>query len=77
MSHKDAPSLTAEQQRFEQFYRIYAPPGSQIGFGRGKDGTYHAEYARLAWRAWNEAQKGMMQMIEISDPTTWIEGKRL
>lgn len=54
MSHKDAPPLTAEQERMETFYRANMPKGA-VGWGRAKDGSYLAEFARLAWKAWQAA----------------------
>ena len=56
MSHKDAPTLTAEQARFEAFYRDHLPVGETWGWGRAKDGSYLAAYPRLAWAAWKHAR---------------------
>ena len=56
MSHRDAPPLTDEQRRMEAWYHANAPANS-ISFGRMADGTYLAEWSRLAWKAWQAAQE--------------------
>jgi hypothetical protein len=60
MSHKDAPPLTPEQQRFEAHWRAYwanRPGVTPCGFGRDRHGDYLAEWASAAWEAWNAAQR--------------------
>lgn len=42
MSHKDAPPLTAEQAKFEQWVR---DSRIEVGLGRTKSGAYLARYA--------------------------------
>jgi len=54
MSHKDAPPETPEQVRMREFYRAR---GVVAGWGRAKDGSYLAPFARNAWAAWQEAQR--------------------
>jgi hypothetical protein len=54
VSHKDAPPLTSEQARMEQFYREREGTGF-CGFGRDKDGRYQSAYAQTAWAAWQYA----------------------
>lgn len=45
---------TPEQTRMRQFYTAR---GVNVGWGMAKDGSYHAQFARDAWAAWQEAQK--------------------
>lgn len=56
MSHRDAPPLTPEQERMERWYHRNTAANS-ISFGRTADGTYLAEWTRLAWKAWQAAQQ--------------------
>lgn len=57
MSHRDAPPLSPEQVRMESFYRArFAAQGVTVGWGRAKDGSYLASYARDAWAAWQAAR---------------------
>ena len=55
MSHPEAPRETSEQRRMREFY---ARLGVQCGWGMAKDGSYYAEFARNAWKAWQEAARG-------------------
>lgn len=57
MTHKDAPPISPEQERMETFYRnSLSKLGQTCGWSRDKIGVYHAEFARIAWAAWNAAQ---------------------
>lgn len=41
----------------ESFYRArFAAQGVTVGWGRAKDGSYLASYARDAWAAWQAAR---------------------
>jgi hypothetical protein len=56
MTHKEAPPITPEQERFEKFWTELKGPG-YTGFGRAKNGEYLCEFSRDAFRAWIAAQK--------------------
>jgi hypothetical protein len=56
MSHKEAPPLTDEQRAFESCLQASQENvGVHITFGRGKDGNYLSEYARICFRLWQKA----------------------
>jgi len=57
VSHKNAPSLTPEQERFEAWWKARLDAqGATCGFGRDEHGNYFAAFARDAWAAWLAAQ---------------------
>jgi hypothetical protein len=59
MSHKDAPPLPHEQQRFEAVMLAIAARNSEtIALGRDKDGQYFARSSRDAWELWQIASDG-------------------
>lgn len=47
-------SSSNERAQMEAFYRAR---GAQTGWGRDRKGDYHAQFARDAWAAWQEARR--------------------
>lgn len=63
MTHKNAPPRTPEQERMEAFWHArLAQRGTTCGFSRDERGEYHAEFARDAWAAWQEARPAELEL---------------
>lgn len=70
MSHKDAKPLSAEQERFERWYgERWKRESHAIAFGRDRHSEYFAVATKIAWEAWQEAQRPRATPIGCPDTT--------
>lgn len=64
--------MSEEASERARMIMFYTSRGVVCGWGRAKDGAYHAPFARDAWAAWQEAQKAR-ERCTCSEPwwATW------
>lgn len=67
MTHQDAPPRTEFQEHCEAFWtKLLERTGSNVSWGRDKDGNYLSMFAASAWAAWEAAGRSYsMKLAEV------------